>query len=61
MAQYTTRVGEKLEDHGTTMMFSAFSPDVQYQYLMIWITELPQTDDGRYHIGIQEIEVDTLG
>jgi len=41
-----------------TQAFVGFEPDVKYRYLLVWITELPQGSDGRYHIGVQEIIVE---
>ncbi|MBY8873585.1 protein kinase family protein [Micromonospora sp. PLK6-60] len=53
-------VGDALEQYdGTTMTFSnGFNADQKYQYLMLWITELPQKEDGSgYKLGVQEITV----
>ncbi|SCF43474.1 Serine/threonine protein kinase [Micromonospora mirobrigensis] len=54
-------VGDALEQYdGTTMTFSnGFNADQKYRYLMLWITELPQKEDGsgKYKIGVQEITV----
>lgn len=53
-----TRLGEALENYeGTRMTFSSFEPDQKYQYLLVWITDLPAVDQGRYKIGVQEITV----
>jgi hypothetical protein len=55
-----TPIGEPFEQHsGSTMAFSAFEPDQTYQYLLVWITDLPPstTEAGRYKVGIQEITV----
>ncbi|MEJ3742356.1 protein kinase family protein [Actinomycetes bacterium KLBMP 9797] len=45
--------------NGTIMTFNAFEPDQKYQYLLFFMTEIPDTNDGRYpyKIGVQEIEV----
>ncbi|MGI5212615.1 protein kinase family protein [Plantactinospora sp. CA-290183] len=53
------RLGAPFEDYdGTRMTFSSmFEPDQQYRYLLLWITDLPRSDDGRYKIGVQEITV----
>lgn len=44
---------------GTTMVFSGFEPDATYQYLLVWLTELPPDPDnsGKFRIGVQEITV----
>ncbi|BCJ65490.1 hypothetical protein GCM10009779_18070 [Polymorphospora rubra] len=56
---YSTRIGEPFAKHdGTTMTFSAFQPDQQHQYLLVWITELPGSGNGKFKIGVQEITVE---
>lgn len=49
------RIGEPYERYdGSTMTFSDFDSDQQYQYLLFWITELPKE---KFKIGVQEIIV----
>ena len=50
-------IGVPFEKAGSTMDFSAFDPDAKYQYLLLWITDLPLDEPGRYKIGVQEITV----
>nr|MDT0663108.1 protein kinase family protein [Micromonospora sp. DSM 115978] len=51
-------IGEPLEKHaGSTMTFAAFEPDQTYRYLLVWITDLPQSEPDRFKIGVQEITV----
>ncbi|MDM4721717.1 protein kinase family protein [Micromonospora sp. WMMA1363] len=50
------RIGEPLEDGGTTMTFNAFNADAKYRYLLFWLTELPPSNGG-FKIGVQEITV----
>ncbi|MBO4204501.1 protein kinase family protein [Micromonospora echinofusca] len=50
-------IGEPYEKAGTTIVFDAFQVDQKYQYLLLWITELPAVDSGKYKIGVQEITV----
>jgi hypothetical protein len=51
-------IGEPFEKHpGSTMTFAAFEPDQTYRYLLVWITDLPPSDPGRFKIGVQEITV----
>ena len=60
LESYTTRIGEPYETYDATKMtFSAFGPDQKYQYLLVWITELPESEsgNGQYKIGVQEITV----
>lgn len=53
-----TRIGEPYERYdGSTMTFSDFNPDQKYQYLLFWITELPQDAPAKFKIGVQEIIV----
>lgn len=59
IATYSTRIGEPFTKHdGTTMAFGGFQPDQKYQYLLVWITELPPSNTGKYKIGVQEITVE---
>ncbi|MGW5667330.1 protein kinase family protein [Micromonospora sp. NPDC003776] len=59
VAAYTTRIGQPFEQHdGTKMTFNGFDPERKYQYLLFWITELPQKEDNSgYKVGVQEITV----
>ncbi|MEV0427707.1 protein kinase family protein [Micromonospora sp. NPDC050495] len=59
VAAYSTRIGQPFEDHdGTKMAFNGFDPERKYQYLLFWITELPQKDSGDgWKLGVQEITV----
>jgi eukaryotic-like serine/threonine-protein kinase len=53
-----TRIGEPYDaDSATKVTFSGFQPGQKFRYLLVWITKLPPTDDGRYKIGVQEITV----
>ncbi|MEE6258459.1 protein kinase family protein [Plantactinospora sonchi] len=55
---YKERIGNPYEKaDGSTVNFSNFTPGQKYQYLMLWITELPQSEPFRYKIGVQEITV----
>ncbi len=52
-------VGDAGPEHadGTRKVLSGFDPDKKYQYLLVWITQLPRSDDGRYRITVDEVEV----
>jgi hypothetical protein len=54
VVQTYTRVGEPMVD---APVGPPFTVETETQYLMLWITKLPQLDDGRYQIGVQEITV----
>ncbi|HZN74853.1 MAG TPA: protein kinase family protein [Micromonosporaceae bacterium] len=49
-----TRVGEPVDKAPVTHNFIV---DGETQYLMLWISKMPQIEDGRYQIGVQEIAV----
>nr|WP_308167506.1 protein kinase family protein [Catellatospora tritici] len=52
------RLGEPVgKDSGTTMVFPA-DTSVPYQFLMVWITDLPLETANKYRIGVQEIVVE---
>jgi hypothetical protein len=42
---------------GTRKIFDGFNEDSTYQYLLVWLSELPQADDGKYRISVSNIEV----
>jgi hypothetical protein len=42
---------------GTREAFGGFDPDTKYQYILVWLTDLPRADDGAYRISISNIEV----
>ena len=56
-----TRIGEPISRHsGTTMVFTGFDEDTEYQYLLVFITEMPPdpANPQRYRIGVQEVTVE---
>ncbi|TDB75979.1 protein kinase family protein [Micromonospora sp. KC723] len=59
VAAYANRIGQPFEEHnGTTMTFNGFNPEEKYQYLLFWITELPEKESGDgWKLGVQEITV----
>ena len=42
---------------GTNEVFTVFDPEKKYQYVLVFITELPRGDDGRYQVNVNNIEV----
>ncbi|MEU4243061.1 protein kinase family protein [Actinoplanes sp. NPDC026619] len=43
---------------GTNRIFNVFDASTKYQYVLVWITELPRADDGdRYQVSVNEISV----
>lgn len=51
------RVGNVSEKAPSNLAFSRFEPGQKYRYLLLWITELPEVDNGQYKVGVQEITV----
>ncbi len=43
--------------NGTRTVFGGFEPDTKYQYLLLWITELPESDEGGFKLTVEELEV----
>jgi len=49
---------EKVKTGGTNQVFTV-NDDQQYQYLLVFLTELPPNDDGPgYKVSVTKIEVD---
>ncbi|WP_127544328.1 protein kinase family protein [Actinoplanes sp. OR16] len=43
---------------GTNWLFSGFEPDQKYQYVLVFLTELPKNEDGPgYKVSVNEIEL----
>jgi hypothetical protein len=42
---------------GTRNVFGGFDPDTKYQYILVWLTDLPQADDGKFRVSISNVEV----
>jgi hypothetical protein len=43
---------------GTNRIFAVFDANTKYQYVLVWITELPRADDGdRFQVSVNEISV----
>ena len=43
---------------GTTRIFAVFDANTKYQYVLVWITELPRADDGdRFQVSVNEISM----
>jgi hypothetical protein len=56
-AYQSNQIGPTLENHGAKMVFDGFEADQKYQYLLFWVTDLPEIDAGRYKLIVQEITV----
>jgi hypothetical protein len=51
-------IGDPIDKHtGTRMVFPGTDANKKYRYLVVWITSMPQSDNGKYQIGIQEVTV----
>jgi hypothetical protein len=49
--------GEVEKTDGVREVFPGFEPDTKYRYILVWLTELPQADDGKFRVSISNIEV----
>jgi hypothetical protein len=56
-----TKLGEPDADakaDGTNRIFSVFDPNTPYQYVLVWLTELPPNDDGSgFKVSVNEVSV----
>ena len=61
IVQTYKKLGEDDSDSktdGTNRVFSVFDANTQYQYVLVFVTELPRADDGdRYQVSVNEISV----
>ena len=52
------RLGEGgVKTDGTNERFTVFDETQKYQYLLVFLTELPRGDDGKYRVSVSNIEV----
>ncbi|BCJ53261.1 hypothetical protein Asp14428_47360 [Actinoplanes sp. NBRC 14428] len=56
-AKKACRDGEYSKTDGTNTFFTVFEEGVKYQYLMVFVTELPRDNDGKYRLEISNVEV----
>ncbi|WP_250031858.1 protein kinase family protein [Paractinoplanes maris] len=49
--------GDTEKTEGTREVFSGFDPNQKYQYVLVFLTELPKADNGRYQVDVEKIEV----
>jgi hypothetical protein len=42
---------------GTKEVFSVFEPDQKYQYILVFLTDLPRAEDGGFKVTVTNIEV----
>ena len=49
--------GDTGKTDGTLKIFDGFNEDTTYQYLLVWLSELPRGDGGKYRISVTNIEV----
>jgi hypothetical protein len=50
------KLGETKVTDGNRQILDSFA-DTKYQYILVWLTQLPKGDDGRYRISVTDIEV----
>jgi hypothetical protein len=51
------RLGETEVTDGNRKILDSFDDNTKYQYVLVWLTQLPKGDDGRYRISVTDIEV----
>lgn len=56
-AYKSNQIGPTLTNHGAQMVFDGFEADQKYQYLLFWVTDLPEVDAGKFKLIVQEITV----
>jgi hypothetical protein len=49
--------GDTEKTEGPVKIFDGFNEDATYQYLLVWLSELPRGDGGKYRISVSDIEV----
>ncbi|NMO54408.1 protein kinase [Actinoplanes sp. TBRC 11911] len=50
--------GDTEKTDGTRQVFSVFDPNQKYQYVLVFLTELPRAEDGdRYQVSVNKIEL----
>jgi hypothetical protein len=50
--------GDAEKSTGTNWLFSGFEPDQKYQYVLVFLTELPKNEDGPgYKVSVYEIQL----
>ncbi len=49
--------GDTVKTDGTKQGFSVFDENQTYQYILVFLTELPRDDDGRYRVEVSKIQV----
>jgi len=49
--------GDTAKTAGTREVFSGFDPNQKYQYVLVFLTELPRADNGRYQVNVEKIEL----
>jgi len=42
---------------GTLKIFSGFDSDTKYQYILVWLSELPRDEDGKFRVSVSDIQV----
>jgi hypothetical protein len=52
-----TQIGTTIDDGGTTMVFAVPDSQPAVQYLLVWISKLPQPSAGKFQITVNEVEV----
>jgi hypothetical protein len=51
------KLGQTEVTDGFVKVLDSFDDNTKYQYVLVWLTQLPKGDDGRYRISVTDIEV----
>jgi hypothetical protein len=57
VVQTYKKLGQTTLSEGTRTVLDAFADNGKYQYILVWLSQLPKGDDGRYRISVSDIEV----
>ncbi|WP_067493848.1 protein kinase family protein [Actinoplanes sp. TFC3] len=49
--------GDTEKTDGTNTLFNVFDAQTKYQYILVWVTELPLDNDGKYRMEMSSVEV----
>jgi len=51
------KLGATTVTEGPRILLDPFDPNTKYRYVLVWLTQLPKGDDGRYRISVSDIQV----
>jgi eukaryotic-like serine/threonine-protein kinase len=57
IVQTYKKLGDSQTSSGNRQILDAFDENTKYQYVLVWLSQLPKGDDGRYRISVSDIKV----